>query len=343
MTTDTQELSLSDAMEATMHDTLEKMPAEAAGDDVVTDVATQEQTAKPTRARDASGRFAQPQETVAAAEGDDTVQGGDADEQPQAVAKPAPGSWPKELRDKFGGLPADVQEFMHRRESDISRTINQYSGKAKFADAVQQALAPHEAILRADGAEPIGAITGLMQTYQVLRNAPPAQKAAAVAQMIKRFGVDLSLVGEDGNAGNSDPHVTQLYDKVSQLEQQLVQRQHADQQAEQSHVESVIADFAKDKPHFESVKVHMGALMNAGLAKDLQDAYDQAVMAHPEIRATVLAEQESKRREDAAKAAAAARKAAAVNVTQRGTVSPAAKLGSMEDTMRETLKRLQAG
>lgn len=291
--------------------------------------------AKAARQRDPAGRFAATSVEGAAS--------GAATEEAQpveAAAKPAPGSWPKELRDSFGTLPPQVQEYMHKREADISRTINQYSGKAKFADSVTQILSPYEGILRADGAEPLGAINGLMKTYQVLRNAPPAQKAQAVAQMIQRFGVDLSLVGEDGNAGNSDPHVTQLYEKVSQLEQQLVQRQHAEQQAEQTHVESVIAEFAQNRPHFDAVKVHMGALMQAGLAKDMSDAYDQAVMAHPEIRATVLNEQESKRREEAAAKAAAARKAGAVNITSRGVPASAKPVGSMDDTMRETYRRL---
>ena len=338
MTTDTDALSLSDAMDATMHETfaaVNKEPDDAIAVDAPADAAKPDAG----RPRDQSGRFAPAAaDTVASADADpDAMQTDDA---PPVTAKPAPGSWPKELRDTFGTLPPTVQEFMHKREADVSRLINQYSGKAKFADSVQQVLAPHEAILRADGADPLGAINGLMQTYQTLRNAPPAQKAQAVAQMIKRFGVDLSLVGEDGNAGNSDPHVSQLYDKVAQLERQLVERQHADQQAEQTHVESVIADFAKDKPHFDAVKVHMGALMNAGLAKDLQDAYDQAVMAHPDIRATVLQEQESKRRAEAAAKAAAARKAGAVNIAHRGVPAAAKPVGTMEDTMRETFRRL---
>ena len=340
MTTDTNiqadALSLNDAMDATMRETYAKVNDAEPAANTDTEAAPETADAKSARQRDQSGRFtpAAPAAEIPPADGGDVVPPA------EPAAKPAPGSWPKELRDTFGALPPTVQEFMHKREADISRTINQYSGKAKFADSVTQVLSPYEGILRADGAEPLGAINGLMKTYQVLRNAPPAEKAAAVAQMIQRFGVDLSLVGEDGTAGNSDPHVTQLYAKVNQLEQQLVQRQHADQQAEQTHVESAIAEFAQGKPHFEAVKVHMGALMQAGLAKDMADAYDQAVMAHPEIRATVLNEQESKRREEAAAKVAAAKKAGAVNITSRGVPASAKPVGSMDDTMRETYRRL---
>lgn len=338
--TDQTELSLSEAMDATLSETMAKITSKDA-----VPVETHDDAAPATetgRERDASGRFVQRQQAAepVTAEGEQEQQ---QEEQPVVAAKPAPGSWPKELKDKFGTLPSEVQDYMHRRESEISRTINNYSQKAKFADTVSSVLAPHEAILRADGADPISAISGLMNTYQVLRNAPPAEKAMAVAQMIQRFGVDLSLLGEDGAAGNSDPNVEQLYTRLGRLEQELATRRMADESAEKQHVESTIAEFATSHPHFESVRAHMGALLQAGLAKDMQDAYDQATMAVPEIRATLLQEQETKRREEAAKKAEAARKAAAINVKSRGILPAAKPVGTMEDTMREAYRRLSGG
>lgn len=341
--TDQNELSLNEAIDNTLSETMAKINANEPAETVDESPAEtqEEQQERAARERDASGRFvAKPAAEAPSA----TEEEAPADEQQAQPAKPAPGSWPKELKDKFGTLPPEVQDYMHRRESEISRTINNYSQKAKFADAVSSTLAPHEAILRADGADPLSAISGLMQTYQVLRNAPPAEKAMAVAQMIQRFGVDLSLLGEDGKTvGNSDPNVEQLYTRLGRLEQELASRRMADESAEKQHVESTIAEFAASHPHFESVRAHMGALLQAGLAKDMQDAYDQATMAVPEIRATLLQEQETKRREEAAKRAEAARKAAKVNVTSRGNLPPAKPVGSMEDTMRETYRRLAGG
>ena len=68
-------------------------------------------------------------------------------------------------------------------------------------------------------------------------------------------------------------------------------------------------NWAKDKPHFEKVRVLMSQLIASGAVPlkegrvDLDGAYDAAIYANPEVRGTVQAEQ--------AKAAAAATAAAA--------------------------------
>jgi hypothetical protein len=54
----------------------------------------------------------------------------------------------------------------------------------------------------------------------------------------------------------------------------------------------------------------MGQLMNAGLAKDLKDAYDQAVWANPSLRDQILSEREATRQAELAKTQAEAAKAA---------------------------------
>lgn len=335
-----EELSLNDAMDATLRETYASATADAPDPVIADDAPTETAAQKADRIRDESGRFAKAGEPVATDAPVEAAATDPAPVDPVVEAKQAPGSWPKEVREKFAELPADVQDYVTRRESEVNRTINQYSQKAKAGEAFLSVLNPYMGILQADGADPVGAVDGLMKTYTTLRNASPHDKAMAVAQLVQRFGVDLSLLSEDGQqAGNYAQQDSQLYNKVAQLEQELANRRIAEQNAEQSHVSSLIADFQQKAPHFETVKAHMGALLQAGLAKDMQDAYDQAVMAHPEIRATLLQEQESKRREDAARAAAAAKKASAVNVAARGIQPAARPVGTMEDTMREAYRR----
>ncbi|NBW77325.1 MAG: hypothetical protein EBR34_16255, partial [Sphingomonadaceae bacterium] len=66
----------------------------------------------------------------------------------------------------------------------------------------------------------------------------------------------------------------------------------------------------------EAVRVHMGALMQQGLAKDMEDAYQQAIWANPQVREKVLAEQtaaaDAKRLAEAKAKAEAGRKVQAV-------------------------------
>lgn len=299
------------------------------------------ETAAEARARDERGRFAQ-RMADEAPEVQDVAEEVPAEVAEEVPAKPAPGSWPKEVREHFGALPADVQDYVIKREADVSRVINQYSMKAKQYDQLAGTLAPFEPILRADGLEPTGVISGLMNTYQTLRNAAPHQKAAAVAQLINQFGVDLSLISEDGQQSGNSAYDPAVYDKLNRLEQQLLQRQHAEEQAAQHEVATTIEQFKQNAPHFEAVQAHMGALLQNGAAKDLQDAYDQACWAIPEVRATLLGQQEAKRREEAAAKVAAAKKAAVVNIPTRGTLPPSAPTGSMDDTMREVLRRMNS-
>lgn len=301
------------------------------------------ETAAEARARDERGRFAgksadEATEVLAEAPSEEVAPV----EEEVPPAKPAPGSWPKEVREHFGALPEAVQDYVIKREADVSRVINQYSMKAKQYDQLAGTLAPYEPILRADGLEPAGVINGLMNTYQTLRNAAPHQKAAAVAQLINQFDVDLSLISEDGQQSGNSAYDPAVYDKLNRLEQQLLQRQHAEEQAAEREVMTTIEQFRTSAPNFDAVQAHMGALLQNGAAKDLQDAYDQACWANPEVRATLLREQEAKRREEAAARVAAAKKAAVVNIPTRGTLPPSAPTGSMEDTMRDVLRRMNS-
>jgi len=61
-------------------------------------------------------------------------------------------------------------------------------------------------------------------------------------------------------------------------------------QQEDNEIQGQIKTFAADPKnvHFETVKAHMAALLKGGIAKDLQDAYDQAVYANPQTRSSLL-------------------------------------------------------
>lgn len=330
------EQNLFEAMDATMAEVASGTAEHPAAPEVA-------ETAAEARARDERGRFSAKADESAAPEMElEEAEAVLAEDEPAAPAKPAPGSWPKEMKEHFGSIAPDVQDYILQREADVSRVINQYSGKAKAYEQLAGVLSPYEPILKADGLEPVGVINGLMQTYQALRNGHPQQKAAAIAQLAQQFGVDLGQTSEDGQQPGNSAYDPAIYDKLNRLEQEVLQRRHAEEQAQEREVFTTIEQFRANAPHFEAVKAHMGALLANGVAKDMQDAYDQACYANPEVRATLLREQEAKRREAATARVAAARKAAVVNIPTRGTLPPSAPTGSMDDTMREVLRRINS-
>jgi hypothetical protein len=86
----------------------------------------------------------------------------------------------------------------------------------------------------------------------------------------------------------------------------------------------------------------MSALLQAGTAKDLADAYEQAIYANPTTRALVLAEQQAKAKEEATQKAQAAKQAASVNTRNRPSMPVSQPIGTMDDTIRATLRRLNS-
>ena len=97
--------------------------------------------------------------------------------------------------------------------------------------------------------------------------------------------------------------------------------------------------------HFETVRPLMAKLVRDGYAKDLQDAYKQAIKLHPEVSAKVQqderAAEEATRKQEAERRAAEAKRAASVNVATKGTIgaSPTTPK-SLEDTMRQVADRI---
>jgi hypothetical protein len=108
------------------------------------------------------------------------------------------------------------------------------------------------------------------------------------------------------------------------------------QQQQQETLNSEIQSFAKDAVHFEAVREDMAALLQAGRAKDLKDAYDMAVYANPQTRQALLEQQRQEALKQAQKEAIAARaKSAAVSV--RGS-SPASGSASAPTSLRAALE-----
>lgn len=111
-----------------------------------------------------------------------------------------------------------------------------------------------------------------------------------------------------------------------------------------------IETFAADpaNPHFEEVSNDMVTLLQGGVCKTLPEAYEKAVWANPVTRAKEIARQQAeatrKAQETEAAKVAAARKATAANVrTSAKSGSATAPLGSIDDTLNETLAKIRSG
>ena len=225
----------------------------------------------------------------------------------QAVSEvKAPQAWKPTLREKWAGLPREVQEEVHRREREIAHAMQESAEARKHLEAFRATVAPFEGFIRAEGSEPMRAVGNLLQTAAALRTAPPAQKAALVANLVKQFGIpidalDAALAGQPGPQGGNTPPSPYMDPRVDQLFQRLQQAEA--QRAEQlkTQGQQALESFAQGHEFFDDLREDMADLMEAatkrGKTLSLEDAYTRASMLHPEI-SQVLQQRE------AAKAAA---------------------------------------
>jgi hypothetical protein len=340
------EISMEDSIRASLEEirSRDKEPTETPAE-VPTETATEE---KPARVRGADGKFAKsdasgtpndggnPDATAAPAAAD-AVQPGAATE-PAATTVQPPASWKGTAKAKFAALDPEIQQEVLRREGDFHKGVEQYKQAAGFGQEVHKAIQPYMQTLQGlqqQGVTPAAAIERLMNHDHVLRYGTQEQKREAVARLVQAYGVDMTQA-----LPYVDPQVEQYKQEIARRDQMLQQFTQTQAQREQAELNSQIEAARQGKEYFDEVRPHMAALLQAGQAKDLNDAYDQAVWARPDLRQAMLAKQQEALRIEQAEKAKAAKQAAAVNVSARGTFPAAKAVPDMKEDIRANYRRL---
>lgn len=264
---------------------------------------------------------------------------------PAAPASPldaAPNTWRKEVAATWQTLPPEVRGEVLRREADFHKGIEGYKAAAGFGQAMERAITPYAQTIQSLGITADKAVSELMAADHKLRTGSPQEKNAYFAQLAQNYGIDMAAV-QQVEQTPIDPNIAALQQQVQRLSGFIENQQSQGKQQEEATLNSEIASFAADPKHshFESVKGHMAALLQAGQATSLPDAYEQAIYANPTTRALVLAQQQAEQRAAAAQKATAAKTAASVNTRPRASMPVSQPIGSMEDTIRATLRNLQ--
>lgn len=286
---------------------------------------------KPARARDEAGRFtaAELAQQAADKEAAKPIEQTNV-EQP---VKKAPSSWKKEAAAEFDKLPPHVQDEVLRRETDFHKGIEGFKSHADLGRTIERTLQPYMQTIQQLGVTPDVAISSLLKADAGLRYGTPEQKAAHLAGLAQTYGID---IGQVAQVPQKDPYTFQLEQRLAQLQQQQEQFQQSQQEQQREALNSELQAFAATAEHFEAVKEDMAALLQAGRATDLKDAYDKAVYANPQTRQALLEQQRQEALKQAQTQALNARaKAAAVSV--RGS-SPASGSGAAPTNLRAALE-----
>ena len=245
---------------------------------------------KTSRPRDESGKFAksapEAQDEATEALEPETVQ--------EVQAKPRPSSWKKDYEEHWGKLDPTLQDYIQQREADYAKGVSTYKNQWDSAQPLIRAIEPFAPILQQHNIDPAQWISNLGRAHSVLALGSPEQKQQMFAQLANDYGVSLNEVG----GGYADPQFSLIAQELNQIKNQWNQFQTQQERTEQASLQNEIQSFSTDKPYFDEVRETMAGLLQAGMANDLQSAYDKAIRLNDNIAQKVQAEQAHKSESD---------------------------------------------
>lgn len=206
---------------------------------------------------------------------------------PVAVAPP-PG-WSVASKATWNDLPEAVKADIAKREKEVSDGFAQYKGLGElkpFAEAYER-----------QG----GSIKQAFEGYMNMDRTLQTNFVSGIQAICQHYNVDpgklAAVLGGQGQAQQADDPFAARLSPLEREIQMLKSEREADRRAavehEQKSAEDTIEQFAADPKnlYFANVKATMGHLIQTGQAADLQDAYDKAIWANPEIRPLLIKQQ----------------------------------------------------
>lgn len=268
----------------------------------------------------------------------------------QAVG--APKTWTKEALETWATIPERAKQEITKREEDFMRGIGQYKERAELGTRYEQVVDPYRAALAAENIDPVNLFTSFAANHYLLARGTPEQKVELAANLISGYGIDFNQLATfigGQELAPSDPEITALRKEIADLRGGFDRNQNAALEVQRGAISAEVAAFADDSqhPYFEDVADDMTRLINAGSATSLQDAYDKAVWANSATRQKELERLETERvaavKAEEQKRTDKRRKSMGDHVetipTERSGTAP---LGSMDDTLKETLSDISS-
>lgn len=216
--------------------------------------------------------------------------------EPELEAFTPPNSWKKDYHDFFAGADRNLQEYILERESQFERGIGekgqQLSQTRQQLEAMQSALTPLQQSWQMQGMDVNAGLQSLVGYAQALQSNPQETLLA----LAKQYGVDLQQAFDE--QPYIDPALKQYEDKIATLEQKLHSFEHNTQTQQQNAAFSQLDQFEQatdaegnlKHPHFDQVMDQMTGLLQAGIAQDLESAYEKAVLLNPDVQADLSAQ-----------------------------------------------------
>ncbi|MBB3745002.1 hypothetical protein FHX10_004539 [Rhizobium sp. BK591] len=201
-----------------------------------------------------------------------------AEQQPAATTHRVPPGWSPEAKAQFATLPPEVQAAVAKREQEVDngfRVLQDYKGLEEFTPLVKNAGITHADVMR----------KAIDWEQSLIRD--PVNTVIHVAKMA---GVNLSALvnGQTDQILQRQPQQAQQQPRPQPVNVEATVEQVLRKRDTETQVNAFISDPAN--VHAEAVLDDMVALISAGRASSLKDAYDAACWMRPDIRQQLISQ-----------------------------------------------------
>ena len=205
-----------------------------------------------------------------------------------------------------------VRDVVRRTDQEVSRYRTDLDKRSAQYEELDQIFAERHQQFALDGMTGPQAVNQLLAISDFAAADPEgfvhwfaAQRQLDLPGLVSGAGQNTS----NGAAPQTDPNLSALQTQVSLLSQQLEQHSSASYEQQRGAVQMEIDDFRSALgpggtplfPYFDMLETDMAALIRAGTAATLEDAYEQAAWANPVVRTALLSDRDAAdraRRED---------------------------------------------
>ncbi|MBY3332520.1 hypothetical protein HFN98_18085 [Rhizobium laguerreae] len=200
------------------------------------------------------------------------------EQQPAATTHRVPPGWSAEAKAQFGTLPPEVQAAVAKREQEVDngfRVLQDYKGLEEFTPIVRQAGTTHADVMR----------KAIDWEQSLIRD--PINTVIHVARMA---GVNLQalVAGQQDQILQRRPQQAQQQPTPQPVNVEATVEQVLRKRDTEAQVNAFISEPAN--VHAEAVLDDMVALISAGRASSLKEAYDAACWMRPDIRQQLISQ-----------------------------------------------------
>lgn len=325
-------------------DIREAMTPPAAPEPAAVEPAAVEEAA-PVSSRDENGRFKPREAAEPVAEAAAETPEGEESEFRWTHTRP-PSSWTSKAREDWALIPEHLQKEITRREEAAHLGARKLQETYAGPRALLEAVKPLVVEVSQAGVNPIEHIRSLMLTERVLRTADLPTKFKTLLTMADQFGIPLRQVVNQSVGEEVLKAPSQQESLHPEIKRELDEIRAWREEQEQAQLAAYVEDETAGMEFLEDVRMDMADLIERGIASSLQDAYDRATWANPQVREVLLSRQAAP---PPAQSPVAARQSRAVGASVKPSnvidvpVEEDSETDSIADTLRKTMARATTG